>query len=996
MKQPTTMCGCAFGAGIGLLLGVLLALPAWAAEDAIIEEVVVTGTHIKGAQISDALAVSVITAEDIEVLGIDSGDELMDLVPENGQNFFSEAENISGGVNSARGDIGAFNLRSLGTGNTLVLLNGRRVVNSATFQTEEVGGSFVPVNTANSNSIPVRGVDRVEILRDGASALYGADAVAGVVNTVLKTDFEGLKVRVKWTEFENLPRDDQSLGFEWGRDFNDGKTNMGVFFNYYNRGRVNSQDDPRWANADFRYRIPEDSPFAGSTSFRNTSANGLYGQFDVVSSLSSSHSLRSNDITDSSGEFEVYPLGHERCQYPINEYVCGAEDGQGVIRHNLNQNRDLASKLKRYSTFVFINHEFDNGMESFTELSGYFSETNLNRHASAPFSSVKLRVGAENHYNPFGPCGSPNRLPESLIGASVPCEGLAITIDNYRFAEVPRIVDNDGETLRFLQGLRGEWAGWDWETAAAWSRSTKKDVTHNRVSNTLMQEALNDPTPAAYNPFSGGTNSNLERALIDVRRDSEADLIIWDLKFSNNSIFELPAGSVGALVGTEYRRESFDDDRDPRLDGTIQFVDNEGDTYPYVSDVVNSSPTADNHGSRRVWSLFGELQVPVLETLDLQLALRHENFSDIESATVGKAAFGWRPHEMFLLRGSWSQAFRAPNLITLNENLVARSNTRDDYTCLYAAEFGGDPGQDVLDCRNSIQRTALGSEALKPEKSDNYSVGLVLTPTDSLSLTFDYWSIEKKDTIGLFGEENHTVLELLQRLEAGLGACGPASFNQAVERSAEVDPEAAAIYEAAGICPAGDVIRINDKYANLDKRTVRGFDIGAYYDAQTPAGNFHFKYNASILDEFHQTAGGDSAVLLAASENGTLPPSIPIDGFADLIGRDGNQDYRHNVRLSWRRDAFGAAVGWHRIGSFYHSSLTLSDGTRWRVPAVDTFDANLDYHVEIGGAKTRFRLGAKNFTDERAPLADRFFGFFADAHRDYGRYFYLDVTATLF
>ena len=96
-------------------------------------------------------------------------------------------------MNSARGDVGAFNLRSIGTGNTLVLLNGRRVVNAAGYQTEEVGGSFVPVNTANSNALPVYGIDRVEVLRDGASAIYGADAVAGVVNTVLKNDFEEKK-----------------------------------------------------------------------------------------------------------------------------------------------------------------------------------------------------------------------------------------------------------------------------------------------------------------------------------------------------------------------------------------------------------------------------------------------------------------------------------------------------------------------------------------------------------------------------------------------------------------------------------------------------------------------------------------------------------------------------------------------------------------------------------------------------------------------------------
>jgi len=154
-------------------------------DDEEMDEITVTGTQIKGAAISDALAVSVFSAEDVEAMGISSGDELLDYIPEQGQNFQSEAETEAGGINSVRGDIGAFNLRNMGTGNTLVLLNGRRMVQAAGYQTEQVGGSFVPVNTVNSNAIPTLGLQRVEILRDGASAIYGADAVAGVLNTVL-------------------------------------------------------------------------------------------------------------------------------------------------------------------------------------------------------------------------------------------------------------------------------------------------------------------------------------------------------------------------------------------------------------------------------------------------------------------------------------------------------------------------------------------------------------------------------------------------------------------------------------------------------------------------------------------------------------------------------------------------------------------------------------------------------------------------------------------
>jgi len=143
------------------------------ADDELVDEITVTGTQIKGARISDALAVSVIQAGEIEAMGISSGDELFDSMPEVGMNlvgmnFFNEADAHAGGVNSVRGDVGAFNMRNMGTGNTLALINGRRMVDSAGYQTEEVGGAFVPVSSANTNAIPVYGIERVEVLRDGA------------------------------------------------------------------------------------------------------------------------------------------------------------------------------------------------------------------------------------------------------------------------------------------------------------------------------------------------------------------------------------------------------------------------------------------------------------------------------------------------------------------------------------------------------------------------------------------------------------------------------------------------------------------------------------------------------------------------------------------------------------------------------------------------------------------------------------------------------------
>jgi hypothetical protein len=265
----------------------------------------------------------------------------------------------------------------------------------------------------------------------------------------------------------------------------------------------------------------------------------------------------------------------------------------------------------------------------------------------------------------------------------------------------------------------------------------------------------------------------------------------------------------------------------------------------------------------------------------------------------------------------------------------------------------------------------------------------VLTPTDELTVTFDYWTIEKESTIGLFGEENHTVLDLLLRIENGLSNCDSAQFNPAVTRQTP-DDDQVSIYEAAGICAGGDIQFVDDQYANLDDRNLAGYDIGIYYDVKTEIGKFKFSYNGSFIEEFEQVAGGQAAVLVAAQESGVLPANIPIAGFADLIGQDGNQEKRESMRVSWSKGELAASLSGNKIGSFYQSSLTLADGTQYVIPSMTTFNATFDYSFDVNDISTRLRFGIRNLTDERAPLADRYFGFFSDAHRDYGRSYYMD------
>jgi len=517
-----------------------------------------------------------------------------------------------------------------------------------------------------------------------------------------------------------------------------------------------------------------------------------------------------------------------------------------------------------------------------------------------------------------------------------------------------------------------------------------------------MSAALFDPTPAAYNAFSAGVDSNLEQALVDMYRKGKSDLSMFDVKFSNPVLFEMPAGPVAFLAGFEYRRESYDDDRDPRLDGTIRFMrdpdldgvfdvegDFEGDTYPLTSDIVGASPTPDGSGDRTTNSLFTELQLPILDTLDVQLALRYEDFDDIGDTTVGKVAFGWRPVDQLLFRGSWSEAFRAPNLITINEEFVARSNGLDDWVCFY----GEDQGTLAEDCDYSIQRQATGSKDLVPEESTNTSIGVVIEPVENLMVTLDFWSIEKNDTIGLFGEENHMLYDLVLRLEAGIADCPNVQGNpDVVRRDFDVDDtELIDGYLAAGLCPVGTVDYVSDTYTNLDTRSLRGYDIGAYYDLDTSLGIFSFRYNGAFYTEFKQTATGELSTTVEAAKEADPTITYPLDGIGDLLGIDGFQESRHSASVSWSKGGLGASLSGFRISDFYENL----GSSLFYIPSMTTFNAKFDYSFDIGDTDMRVRLGINNLSDERAPISDESYGFAKDAHRDWGRSVYVDLRFRL-
>lgn len=266
------------------------------------DRVVIVGSQIVGAQPTEALPVTVVGREDIDAISAASGDDLFRSIPQLGDVGFNTTRTI-GSLNDARGDTASINLRELGTGNTLVLLNGRRMVNHPGTQTE----NLVPVVTVNTNSIPVTGVSRVEVLLDGASAIYGADAVAGVVNTVLKSDFEGLTAELTYGGEDGVDARELSGSIEFGINADDDRTNLSIFASYFGRDPIFASERPFSANADLRSQLPAAwaADATASGLFNNTSITSAWGIFDRFTA--GTITVNGTAVTNAACQFHIRP-----------------------------------------------------------------------------------------------------------------------------------------------------------------------------------------------------------------------------------------------------------------------------------------------------------------------------------------------------------------------------------------------------------------------------------------------------------------------------------------------------------------------------------------------------------------------------------------------------------------------------------------------------------------------------------------------------------------
>jgi outer membrane receptor protein involved in Fe transport len=912
-------------------------------EDSVIEEVIVTGTHIAGVD-EAVLPVTVMGAEAIEATGAINMGEVLSYIPAISDLEFEDNNN---GTNGARGDVSSVALRGVPSAYTLTLLNGRRMVTWPTFQAQ----SSVPSTLYNVNVIPSSAVQRIEVLRDGAAPLYGADAIAGVVNFVTYSSYEGIRLNGRYGWSDNTEFDESELTAAGGWDFNDGRSNFSLFGTWYDRSKVHMNElDALYYELDRREvpGIPES--WLGDSQLRNDSTLTPYARFETGS-------LREDGSWIGTGSFHVDPDTGE------------IESGSGSARYNFNEDAWVTPETERFNIMGSYHQELGETLEFFADGYYYKSESTIIRAASPLDDSLAfLIVPAEAFYNPFD---------EDVL------------LRGWRPVDLgPRIIDTDHYQWGLTAGLRGDWSNWDWEAGLIYSEAENEDTEGNRQAKSLFTTQLMVDGPDALNPFAG-PGGNTQAALDGIRVSATdvrtSELALADLRVNRGDLFELLGNDVGAAFGVEWRREDYFDDRDARLDGSMPF-----DNGPIFdeSDLVGVSATFDSGASRDTYSAYGEFNIPLIgeanaseftRSFEVQLAARYENPDDFDDTLKPKFGLRWEPTEGLLFRANYTQGFKAPNLPQMNQGTIVRRI--DGIEDPMRADVTGNP----VDQGDTYRRTTrLGNPDLLPQDSETSLVGVVLSPTwagdwaSGLRISLDWWRVEIEDEISLVDEE--TQLEIDQQLrESGAG------FNPSVVR-ADITPADQAAFDAWNAAnpndqriPVGEAIDIVGQYKNSDLTEVEGWD-GSFLWAmpETAAGQFTFRTDVTYMSRYKREL--DLA---------------PID----VLRRNAYPEWRYTLSLDWEYRGFRANATSRYVSEVYDTSLTQSTsiegpgiivgGTKyWEVEDWTIYNLTLSYDFSQLSDMTRgfdAAIGIRNLTDEDPPFADESYGYFTRLHDANGR-----------
>ncbi|MEE7547254.1 TonB-dependent receptor, partial [Xanthomonas sp. Kuri4-1] len=740
-----------------------------------------------------------------------------------------------------------------------VLLNGRRLANYG-FPANGLGDTFV-----NLNALPLVAVERIEVLKDGASAVYGSDAVAGVVNIITRQDFQGAELGLSGGTSDAGGLDTQRAKFIGGLgDLERDGYNLLFSFDAYNRDRLD-QDERDLT----RSGIYSDRPGGRWNGWSAKGARYLVGGRSVPMLDAQGHCPAGTVLTASA---PIDGLAGDTCAFNQAPYTT------------------LIPSTKRYQAYTQGTFRLGDNVEAFGE--ALYSEIKgISIFGSSPYFTLE---GGRFALNATTGLAEPvsNRLPASSpynpYGVDVPIE--------YTFFNLGQSLKiNRSQSYRFLGGVRGRSERWDWEAAAFAARSSEHEkVAAGFANRWTLAQALAD---GSYNLFDpAATPAAVVNAInLSTLRPARSTLRGVDAKVSGD-LFDLPAGSVGFAAGAEWRQEELVSRNPWQIDAGLQI-------RPAIAAV---------DGEREVSALYAEVNVPLLASLELQLAGRGDHYSDFGNAFSPKASLRWQPFDALLVRAAASRGFRAPSL---SENAastnIAYGSVVDPY----------DP--DVPGSQQNPTFFTVGNTGLDPERTRSYNLGIVLSPWADASLSVDWYRIELDNLIGTGNTST-----LVQRND-------PAD----VVRDAR-----------------GKLVAVYNRYQNLSELTTSGIDVELRQRWRTAAaGEFGLTSAYTHVRDYRRPTVVGGPLQDYAGSN--LGPSLPRN--------------KATTTLDWSLGPVDAALTWYRTGGYDQKASAAARAVQSRVSAYDQFDLYLGYR-----GIDRLTLYAKieNLADEQPPYDASFPG----------------------
>ena len=636
-----------------------------------VEKVEITGSNIKRTDTETVAPVLTITRQQIETSAKPTIAELLRDLPQNGGQSLNETF-----TNSFSPGASGIALRGLSQKSTLVLINGRRMSNYGFAQ--NLFDTYVDLN-----SIPASAVERIEVLKDGASAVYGSDAIAGVINVILRKDYRGGEISASGgTSHEGGLREYRASAlFGKGDIGSDGYNFMGVV-DYYKRDLLKLSDRDLTRDLDYR-------AFPGGALQRATvaayyalnGASNALGRTPLATCPASSQIPVSTLNPALSGTTCVYNASSYLTLFPASERLGFLGRGSFAISTSMTAFAELAASSTE-STQTGTPGQVANG----TGVLVY-------NPATGGVRSISNTLSATNPSNPFG-------RPVNIL---------------YSFFDVgTRDTKVNSDSGRLLAGIKGAFGAWDYEVGVGAAQTKSKAYDYNAINANVLNTAIAAGTYNFLNPSAGAITAKDLR--VDMTRASTSELTFVDAK-ATTELVQLPAGPLGFAAGAEWRHESLKDRPDANL---------------IAGNVLGRGATATD-GSRDATAVFAEFNVPIIKTVESQIAGRFDRYSDFGSAFSPKAGIKWQPIKEVLLRGSYSQGFRAP---TLPE---ASKTNAFSFTTVADPQNGN---------RNfNIAQVSVSNANLSPEKSKNYNIGAVIEPTKDFSVAVDLYKIRQDNLV---------------------------------------------------------------------------------------------------------------------------------------------------------------------------------------------------------------------------------------------------------